>query len=112
MNDTDIYLLFSAQFRMIDDNLDDLVKKAEGFVQANAIIDSWKQANLNYLKARNKIFSTHAEQIADLVKHFDDSQKSIKKALEDLKGGAATIGKVTKVISAAVDAGKKLQEAV
>jgi hypothetical protein len=26
MNDQDIYLLFSEQFRLIDDNLDDLVR--------------------------------------------------------------------------------------
>lgn len=112
MNDKDIYLLFSEQFRILDDHLDDLVKKAEGFAQANAIIEAWKQANLNHMRARNKIFSTHAAEITDLVKSFEDSQESIKKALEDLKGGAATIGKVSKVVTAAVDAGKKLQEAV
>lgn len=112
MNDQDIYLLFSDQFRAIDDNLDDLVKTAQSFTQAQQIIDAWKQANLNYLTARNKIFSSHAAQIGDLVKEFGDAQQSIEKSLSDLKKGAATIGQVTSIISGAVQTGKKLQEAV
>ena len=75
MTDQDIYMLFSEQFRMIDDNLDDLVKKTQDFVQANQIIDAWKQANLNYLKARNKIFSAHAEKIKDLGFSFHYTPK-------------------------------------
>ncbi len=112
MSDQDIYLLFSEQFRMIDDNLDDLVKKAQDFAQANQIIDAWKQANLNYLKARNKIFSAHAERIKDLVREFKEEQESIEQSLMDLKNGAKTIGQVSKIISVGVEAGKKLQEAV
>lgn len=112
MNDNDIYLLFSEQFRTLDDNLDDLVRKAEGFVQANKIIEAWKQANLNYLRARNKIFSAHEERIGALVREFNESQQSIKRALEDLQGGAATIDRVSQIISTAVDLGKRLQESV
>lgn len=112
MTDQDIYLLFSEQFRLIDDNLDDLVKKTQDFAQANQIIDAWKQANLNYLKARNKIFSAHTEKIKDLVKEFKEAQESIEKSLKELKDGAKTIGQVSKIISGAVEAGKKLQEAV
>ena len=112
MNDQDIYLMFSEQFRTIDDNLDDLVNQAEDFVQANRIIDSWKQANLNYLKARNKIFSTHEAAIGNLVKEFNDAQKSIETSLQDLKDQKATIGKVSQVIALGVSKGKALQEAV
>jgi hypothetical protein len=112
MNDQDIYLLYSQQFRTIDDNLDDLVRESETFLQANLIIDSWKQANLNYLTARNKIFSTHADEIVELVKEFQSSQISIEKALADLKNVATTIEQVTNVISSAVKIGRELQDAV
>ena len=112
MTDQDLYLLFSEQFRTIDDNLDDLVNQAEDFVQANRIIDSWKQANLNYLKARNKIFSSHEAAIGDLVTQFQQAQDAIKKSLDDLKNQATTIGNVSRVIAFGVSQGKALQEAV
>ncbi|MDP2757257.1 MAG: hypothetical protein Q8O45_06560 [Desulfurivibrionaceae bacterium] len=108
MSDQDIYLLYSEQFRSIDDNLDDLVKKAESFMQATQITNAWKQANLNYLKARNLIFSNHAAQITGLVTEFQEAQKSMKKALADLKHGGETIGKVTTFLSAATSKGKEL----
>ena len=112
MNDADIYLLFSEQFRTIDDNLDDLVRRATTFAEANRITESWKQANLNYLKARNKIFSAHAAEIGGLVKEFKDAQDSIEKSLAALKNDAITIGQVSKIIAFGVEKGKELQEAV
>lgn len=112
MNDQDIYLLFSEQFRLIDDNLDDLVRVSTTFAQANRIIEDWKQANLNYLRARNKLFSAHEAKIKDLVEDFGESQKAIEKALADLKDDATTIDKIAKVISIGVGIGKNLQESV
>jgi hypothetical protein len=112
MNDHDIYALYSEQFRMIDDNLDDLVRQAQSFTEANAIIDSWKQANLNYLRARNKLFSVHAAQIQALVDEFSDAHRNIKRALEDLQRGIGAVGTVSQLLSFAVDKGKRLQESV
>jgi len=108
MNDQDIYLLYSGQFRLIDDNLDDLVKKAESFIEAKQIADLWKQANLNYLKARNSLFSNHSAEIATLVKEFQEAQKSIAKALADMKQQTETIKKVVMLLSVAVAKGKEL----
>ncbi|MBI2820735.1 MAG: hypothetical protein HYX74_00795 [Acidobacteria bacterium] len=112
MNDAEIYQLFSEQFRTIDDHLDDLVSRAENFVQATQIIDAWKQANLNYLTARNKVFAGHANQLRTLVDEFRDAQQSVKQSLADLKGGATTIQQAISVISSAIRKGKALQEAV
>jgi prefoldin subunit 5 len=112
MNDQDIYLLFSEQFRLIDDNLDDLVRRTESFTQANQIIESWKQANLNYLRARNKIFSSHMSTIAALVEEFQEAQDAAKQALEDLQAGAQTIDQISRLITLAVGKGTVLEGSV
>lgn len=108
MNDQDIYLLYSEQFRWIDDNLDDLVKKAESFIEAKQITDLWKQANSNYLKAHNLVFSNHSAQIAAIVKEFQEARKYMTEALTELKQQVVTIKKVITLISAAVGKGKEL----
>ncbi len=108
MTDHDIWMLYSEQFRSLDDNLDDLVKQAESFFQAKQITDAWKEANANYLKARNLIFSDHADQIARLVTEFQDAHKSMRKALADLKQQAETIGGATTLICAATGKGTEL----
>src|SRR5437868_1272111 len=112
MNDNDIYLIFSEQFRAIDDNLDDLMSRSENFTQASQITEAWKQANLNYLRARNKIFSNQADRIAGLVEEFKSATDAIKKSLADLKLAATTISQVAGLITAGVNTGKELQEAV
>ena len=112
MNDEDIYFMYSEQFRTIDDNLDDLMNRAENFAQASRINDSWKQANLNYTRARNKLFAAHEAQIKDLVKDFENAQAAIKKSLADLKKQATTIGQVSQIISQGVGVGTKLEKAV
>lgn len=112
MTDQEVYLLYSEQFRAIDDDLDFLVAKAENFLQANRIILSWQQANLNYLRARNLIFSSHLAQIEGLITDFRKAQESIKAALADLKHDAAQIGFVSTVIATTVKAGKELLDNV
>jgi hypothetical protein len=112
VNDQDIYLLFSEQFRTIDDNLDDLMRQAHNFVQANRIMESWKLANLNYLRARNKVFSSQLPRIGELVTRFTEAQAAIKASLAELQQGVATMDQMAEVIVTGVEAGKALQESV
>ncbi len=109
MNDQDVYLLLSEQFRLIDDDLDDMVRRAN-YAQTLEIVNAWKQANLNYLKGRNLIFSKHEQQIKSLVGDVSKANESIKDALEDLRSGVTAIEKVTGVLSAGVNVGTKLIE--
>ena len=112
MTDQDIYLLFSDQFRTLDDNLDDLCKRSENYSQTTQIIDAWKQANLNYLQARNKAFSGNLSQIDDLINDFAQAQAEIKKSLQQLQQGVSAIGQVSNLITSAVGKGTKLVQVV
>ena len=110
MTDDDVYLIYSEQFRTIDDRLDDLVKQAVNFTQTNQITTAWKQANLNYLQARNKLFANRGSDIDASVQAFAKGQEAIKALLEDLANGSATIDKVAGVISDGVAIGTKLEQ--
>lgn len=113
MNDRDVYLLFSAQFRSLDDNLDDLVAQATGSgdVDPQEIIDAWHQANANYLSARNKVFAGQGPVVDGLIQDFENAQGSITDALTRLKSQATTIKQVAGIISAGVDKGTALLNA-
>ena len=111
MTDMDVYLAYSEQYRLIDDNLDDLVRRAESFLQATLIIDGWKQANKNYIDARNKVFDANQELIKTLFAEFTASTKSIQEALNELKKTPDLIGKVASLISSAVKKGTELKAA-
>ena len=108
----EMWQLYSEQFRAIDDDLDDLVRRAENFAQADQIIKSWELANLNYVRARNIIFSDHLGAIRDLVREFQEAQASIEQALDDLQHDAATIALAGNLISTGVKKGKELLDAV
>jgi hypothetical protein len=110
MTDNDVYLIYSEQFRTIDDRLDDLVKQAVNFTQSNQITAAWKQANLNYLQARNKLFANRGGDIEASIQAFARGQEAIRALLEDLAKGSATIDRVAGVISEAVAIGTKLEQ--
>ena len=112
MTDNDIYLLYSEQFRTIDDRLDDLVKQTVNFTQTNQITLAWKQANLNYIQARNKLFANRGGDVEASIQAFARGQESIKALLEDLAKGSATIDKVAGVIADGVAIGTKLEQLV
>ncbi len=112
MTDSDIYLKYSAQFRAIDDSLDDLMNRAENFQQASQIMDSWKQSNLNMMTARNKLFISHLAQIQEILADFSSASDSMEKSLIDLQKGATTINKVAGLITLAVGKGTQLQQKV
>ena len=112
MTDSDIYLKFSAQFRAIDDNLDDLMNRAENFQQASQIMESWKQSNLNMMTARNKLFINHLDQIKEILDDFANASDSMEKSLIDLQKAATTINKVAGLITLAVSKGTELQKKV
>lgn len=105
MTDQDAYLAFSDQYREIDDHLDNLVAAAQSYIQAQAIEQSWQQANLNYLQARNKIFADGSATTEALYKDLVKSNSDIKAALATLGGPAGDIGKVTAAITTGVSAG-------
>ena len=110
MTDNDVYLIYSEQFRTIDDRLDDLVKQAVNFTQSNQITAAWKQANLNYLQARNKLFANRGGDIEASIQAFARGQEAIMALLEDLAKGSATIDRVAGVISESVAIGTKLEQ--
>ena len=105
MNDQEIYRTYSAQFRLLDDELDDLVRRAENYAQAQAIMDAWKQSNLNLLKARNQCFSAGGDQVQSMVKAYTEANQAIKNGLSSLKKGETTLAKVLDLISEGVARG-------
>jgi len=112
MTDNDVYLIYSEQFRTIDDRLDDLVKQAVSFAQSNQITSAWKPANLNYLQARNKLFANRGGDIEASIQAFARGQEAIIALLEDLAKGSVTIDKVAGVIAEGVAIGTKLEQLV
>ncbi len=63
MTDQDIYLLYSSQWRTLDDSIDDLTRQAQNFVEADKLINAWETAENNYSRARRLIFTSHTAQI-------------------------------------------------
>jgi len=70
---------------------------------------AWKQANLNYLQARNKLFANRGGDIEASIQAFARGQQAIIALLEDLAKGSTTIDKVAGVISEGVAIGTKLE---
>jgi len=108
MNDRDMYLLYSEQFRRIDDNLNELSKQAEDYSQQLQIIRAWQEANLSYLKSMNLLFAKFQESIKQLADDFQQAAESSKDALDRLKQGPMSIRTVIDKISDGVDKGKQL----
>ena len=106
MTDQDAYLAFSEQYRTIDDQLDGLISAAKSYAQAQAITQSWEQANLNYIQARNKIFADGTAAMQGLYDQFVKSTENIKQTLTNLGKPAGDIGKITAALTTGVSIGK------
>ena len=108
MTDRDIYLMYSAQFRELDDNFNDLMNRAENFRQATQIVNDWKLSRLNMMQAANTLFTGNMSQIAEILKDFEAANASMERSFADLTTGAKTISQVANLINLAVGAGTKL----
>ena len=111
MTDQDAYLAFSDQYRMIDDQLDSLVAAATSYAQAQAITQSWEQANLNYIQSRNKLFADDSASLQGLYEQLVKSTENIKQALTNLGKPAGDIGKITAAITTGVNIAKNFVNA-
>src|SRR5688500_7003715 len=94
MTDTQIYRALRAQFRAIDENVDELARRCETFAQSNQLVDEWLQAQQNYLEARNRIFDTSSKRVAELYDELGVAQTEIERALSSLKRIANVLDKI------------------
>ena len=94
MTNLQIYRALRAQFRTIDENVDDLAKRCETFAQSKLLVDEWLQAQRNYLEARNRIFDVSSKRVTELYEQLGEAQDEIERALATLKRIAKVLDKI------------------
>jgi type I site-specific restriction endonuclease len=98
MTDLEIYQTLRDQFRLIDNNLDKLAAKCTTFQQAQQLSNDWNDANVNMLKARNRLFSQNANQIKGIFDKLTETQKSLSESIDSLENISSVLDKISDVV--------------